>query len=75
MVGYEKGSKAYRACNPSTNKVVVTLDVVFEEAKSWNWNSIEMVYLSSDEISTLLMMIRSVQIKVLNWIHRPRQTT
>ena len=34
LVGYEAGSKAYRACNPSTNKVVVTRDVIFEEARS-----------------------------------------
>ena len=34
LVGYEKGTKTYRACNPSTNKVVVTRDVVFEEARS-----------------------------------------
>ncbi|KAK1620523.1 hypothetical protein QYE76_026040 [Lolium multiflorum] len=39
MTGYEEGSKAYRLCNPSTNKVVVTCDVVFEEDLSWIWNS------------------------------------
>jgi hypothetical protein len=41
MTGYEEGSKAYRLCNPSTNKVVVTCDVVFEEDLSWIWNSTE----------------------------------
>ncbi|KAK1670120.1 hypothetical protein QYE76_058279 [Lolium multiflorum] len=41
MTGYEKGSKAYRLCNPSTNKVIVTCDVVFEEDLSWIWNSTE----------------------------------
>jgi hypothetical protein len=38
MTGYE-GSKLYRLCNPYTNKVVVTGDVVFDEEKSWNWGS------------------------------------
>ncbi|XP_071679914.1 uncharacterized protein [Lolium perenne] len=41
MTGYEEGSKAYRLCNPSTNKVVVTCDVVFEEDLSWIWDSTE----------------------------------
>ncbi|KAK1684089.1 hypothetical protein QYE76_044937 [Lolium multiflorum] len=41
MTGYEEGSKAYRLCNPSTNKVIVTCDVVFEEDLSWIWNSTE----------------------------------
>jgi hypothetical protein len=35
--GYEKGSKAYRAYNPVTKKVMVTRDVVFEEDKPWTW--------------------------------------
>ena len=50
LIGYEKGTKAYRACNNSINKVVVTRDVVFEDARSWNWNSTEPVYPSSDKI-------------------------
>ena len=29
LVGYEKGTKAYHACNLSTNKVIVTRDMVF----------------------------------------------
>ncbi|KAK1619346.1 hypothetical protein QYE76_024863 [Lolium multiflorum] len=41
MTGYEEGSKAYRLCNPSTNKVIVACDVVFEEDLSWIWNSTE----------------------------------
>ncbi|KAK1650444.1 hypothetical protein QYE76_068249 [Lolium multiflorum] len=41
MTGYEEDSKAYRLCNPSTNKVIVTCDVVFEEDLSWIWNSME----------------------------------
>jgi hypothetical protein len=41
MTGYEEGSRAYHLCNPSTNKVIVTCDVVFEEDLSWIWNSTE----------------------------------
>jgi hypothetical protein len=41
MTGYEEGSKAYRLCNPSTNKVMVTCGVVFEEDLSWIWDSTE----------------------------------
>jgi hypothetical protein len=45
MTGYE-GSKKYRLCNPYTNKVVFTDDVVFVEEKSWNWGSKEPEYSS-----------------------------
>jgi Reverse transcriptase (RNA-dependent DNA polymerase) len=38
LLGYEKGSKAYRVYNPVTKKITVTRDVVFEEDKSWNWS-------------------------------------
>jgi hypothetical protein len=36
LFGYE-GSKAYRVYNPTTNKVYVTRDVMFEEDRMWNW--------------------------------------
>ena len=38
MIGYEKGSKAYRVYNPATKKVQVTRDVIFEEEKAWAWS-------------------------------------
>ena len=41
MIGYESGSKAYRAYNPTTKRVCVTRDVVFEEDRSWNWDAAE----------------------------------
>lgn len=41
MMGYEKGSKAYRLYNPSTGQVCVSCDVVFEETKGWNWEGVE----------------------------------
>jgi hypothetical protein len=50
MIGYEAGTKAYRAYNPVNKKLVVTRDVLFEEEKSWNWSSVEPVHSISDEI-------------------------
>jgi hypothetical protein len=34
MIGYEAGTKAYRAYNPVNKKLVITRDVFFEEEKS-----------------------------------------
>lgn len=39
FVGYEKGSKAYRAYDPATKKVQVTRDIVFEESRPWAWST------------------------------------
>jgi hypothetical protein len=36
FVGYESGSKAYRAYNPITKHVHVTRDVVFDEMTQWD---------------------------------------
>ncbi|WVZ61112.1 hypothetical protein U9M48_011034 [Paspalum notatum var. saurae] len=38
FVGYEKGSKAYRAYDPVAKRVHVTCDVVFDEAAQWDWS-------------------------------------
>jgi flagellar basal body L-ring protein FlgH len=54
MIGYEAGTKAYRAYNPVNKKLVVTRDVLFEEEKSWNWSSAEPVQSISDEIFTVV---------------------
>ena len=37
-LGTEPGSKAYRLYDPSTKRVIVSRDVIFEENKEWNWN-------------------------------------
>jgi Integrase core domain len=37
FIGYESGSKAYRVYDPSTKKVSITRDVIFEEEKAWDW--------------------------------------
>lgn len=36
-LGSEPGTKAYRLFNPTTQKIIVSRDVIFNEAKGWNW--------------------------------------
>lgn len=38
-LGTEPGSKAYRMFDPQTQKIIVRRDVVFDEAKCWNWST------------------------------------
>ncbi|KAK2630796.1 hypothetical protein QOZ80_UnG0725510 [Eleusine coracana subsp. coracana] len=38
FVGYEKGTKAYRAYDLVTKKVHITRDVVFDEQDQWDWS-------------------------------------
>jgi hypothetical protein len=37
VVGYERGTKAYRVYDPATKKVTITHDLVFDEAVGWDW--------------------------------------
>ena len=37
FVGYEPGSKAYRVYDPTTRRLHISRDVVFEEAAQWAW--------------------------------------
>jgi hypothetical protein len=37
FVGYEPGSKAYRCYDPTGKHVVISCDVVFNEATAWHW--------------------------------------
>jgi hypothetical protein len=39
FVGYESGSKACRAYDPITGRVLVTRDVIFDEATKWDWDT------------------------------------
>jgi hypothetical protein len=39
FIGYESGSKAYRAYDPITKRVHVTRDMVFYEQAQWDWGS------------------------------------
>ena len=35
FVGYEPGSKAYRAYDPMTRRIHISRDIVFDEAAQW----------------------------------------
>jgi hypothetical protein len=37
FVGYERGTKAYRAYDPVVRRVHITRDVVFDEDAQWDW--------------------------------------
>jgi len=39
FLGYEDGTKAYRLYDPARGKVVVSRDVVFDEAAAWRWDT------------------------------------
>jgi hypothetical protein len=39
FIGYESGSKEYRAYDPITKHVHVTRDVVFDEQDQWDWGT------------------------------------
>ncbi|KAF2318018.1 hypothetical protein GH714_041345 [Hevea brasiliensis] len=38
LLGVSEESKAYRLYDPTSNKIIASRDVVFEEDKSWEWN-------------------------------------
>ncbi|KAF0888573.1 hypothetical protein E2562_016042 [Oryza meyeriana var. granulata] len=38
FVGYEPGSKAYRAYDPVTRRVHISRDIVFDEEAQWEWD-------------------------------------
>jgi len=37
LLGVSEESKAYRLYDPNSQKIVVSIDVVFEEDKHWEW--------------------------------------
>jgi hypothetical protein len=39
FIGYSEGAKAYRMLEPSTGKVHISRDVVFDESRGWSWAS------------------------------------
>ena len=39
FIGYESGTKGYRVFDPSTKKLVISRDVIFDEQQPWDWTS------------------------------------
>ena len=38
FIGYAEGAKAYRVLDPTTRRVRITRDVVFDEGRGWTWD-------------------------------------
>ena len=51
-LGTEPGSKAYRFYNPTSRRIVVSRDVIFNEKAYWNWKGAE------DEVQSQPEMFR-----------------
>jgi hypothetical protein len=62
FVGYESGSKAYRCYDPSTKRVVISRDVVFDEAARWDWSSSPDVHPGDDEPFTVELVTEAVHV-------------
>lgn len=39
MLGVSKESKAYRLYDPASKKIIISIDVKFDENKGWDWES------------------------------------
>jgi len=37
FIGYSNESKGYRLYNPETKKMIISRDVIFDEASEWSW--------------------------------------
>lgn len=46
----EPGSKAYRLLDPTTRRIIVSRDVVFDEDQSWKWSETEKVTNTEPEV-------------------------
>lgn len=66
-LGVEEGSKAHRLLDPHRNKILVSRDVVFEEATIWNWNA-ESDIAVSDEFH-----VEGEELSVNNWMGSGRE--
>ena len=41
FIGNAKGAKAYRVLDPTTRRVHVAGDVVFDEGRGWAWDKVD----------------------------------
>ncbi|CAL8169495.1 unnamed protein product [Prunus armeniaca] len=48
FIGVNEESKAYKLYGPITHKVIISRDVLFDEEKTWDWNSKEKMSISVD---------------------------
>lgn len=75
-LGVEPGTKAYRLYDPSSNRIIVSRDVVFEEDKQWSWATpeasgddesgsfeVELMPLRSDEPQTVSHITSETEIE------------
>jgi len=46
LLGLSEESKAYKLYDPKSKKVVINMDVIFEESHGWNWNGAENIQTS-----------------------------
>ncbi|CAL8169979.1 unnamed protein product [Prunus armeniaca] len=56
FVGYATCEKGYRVFDPSTKKLILSRDVIFDETKSWNWketseNSVAVTYIPNQPVN------------------------
>ncbi|KAG8491339.1 hypothetical protein CXB51_014517 [Gossypium anomalum] len=51
LVGYNTVKKGYKILDPSTNKVLMSRDVVFDEKSCWNWEKNEPETVSEDLVA------------------------
>ena len=74
LLGYEDGSKAYRVYDPIKNKVIVSRDVVFEEDKQWDWQSVLKPMLGDNETETFTVFYPTVdEVENAEWISPKRK--
>ena len=53
FLGYADGAKAYRVYDPVSRRVLVSRDVIFDEAGGWDWNS------SAEHAASMVEELRS----------------
>jgi len=68
FIGYSEESKAYKLYNPLIKKVVVSKDVVLNEAEAWSWSNEETVKPVVNELDEPLHVSRTAPVVALQLI-------